>query len=407
MKEIIQRYQAEGKYLGESLDLRALIKGYAIHNSGLIPTQKELIEELFQKKLVKVVLATETLSAGINMPARSTVISSYLKPTSEPKALNGKRELTPNEFHQMAGRAGRRGIDTKGYCYTMSMDSHQKAIFDRLINSAPNSLESAFNNPDYSFVAGYYDVCENDDLIKEIAQRSFYSYDARENVALKKTIDFLKTFGTKRKILRKFDYMDSAHNLNPKGILLTKLNGYEQIPIIDSIYEKRLGGLSPIELAAAIGCFANLKASHDSDKKYEVQDINYKNDALAFFMADESDCIDKYNKNMAKLDFNHRKVEINHNAVHHIFDWASLNNDNSDSEENWAKLIDNDDSFSIRDEGTLFKEIAITIDLLKQVKEICEEGINISDNDKDKKYYEDLMETAQESIILLSKSPVV
>lgn len=91
IQEIINRYKTEGKYLGETLNLKALERGYAIHNSGLLPTQKELIEELFQKKLIKVVLATETLSAGINMPARTTVISSYLKPTNEAKSLNGRK----------------------------------------------------------------------------------------------------------------------------------------------------------------------------------------------------------------------------------------------------------------------------------------------------------------------------
>ena len=63
--------------------------------------------------------------------------------------------------------------------------------------------------------------------------------------------------------------------------------------------------------------------------------------------------------------------------------------------------------FPVRDEGTLFKEIAITIDLLKQITEICEEGINISKNDKDQKYYQDLKKTAMASILLLSKNPIV
>ena len=111
--EIIDRYKQEGKYLGETLNLKALESGYAIHNSGLLPTQKELVEELFQKKLVKVVLATETLSAGINMPARTTVISSYMKPTSKKNAIDGKRELTPNEFTN--GRVWSVKAKAKGY----------------------------------------------------------------------------------------------------------------------------------------------------------------------------------------------------------------------------------------------------------------------------------------------------
>ena len=121
IENIINKYKEQGIYLGESLNQDALKKGYAIHNAGLLPSQKQLIEELFQKKLVKVVLATETLSAGINMPAKTTVISSPRKPSSTTDGGDDhKRNLTPNEFHQMAGRAGRRGIDTEGFCFALT-----------------------------------------------------------------------------------------------------------------------------------------------------------------------------------------------------------------------------------------------------------------------------------------------
>jgi superfamily II RNA helicase len=75
----------------------------------VLPAWKELIEELFQQGLVKVVFATETLAAGINMPARSTVISALSKRTER-----GHRPLMGSEFLQMAGRAGRRGLDSRG-----------------------------------------------------------------------------------------------------------------------------------------------------------------------------------------------------------------------------------------------------------------------------------------------------
>ncbi|NJN24365.1 MAG: hypothetical protein HC810_08280 [Acaryochloridaceae cyanobacterium RL_2_7] len=72
------------------------------------------MEELFQLGLIKVVFATETLAAGINMPARTTVISSLSKRTDF-----GHRLLNPSEFLQMSGRAGRRGLDDKGYVITL------------------------------------------------------------------------------------------------------------------------------------------------------------------------------------------------------------------------------------------------------------------------------------------------
>lgn len=409
IKETIERYKSEGKYLGETLNMKALYKGYAIHNAGLLPTQKELIEELFQRKLVKVAIATETLSAGINMPARTTVISSYMKPTSDPDAVGGRRELTPNEFHQMAGRAGRRGIDKIGYCYTMSMDSNQKAEFDFLISSEPNELKSAFN-PDYSFVAGYYDSCKTDDFIKEIADKSFYTYDRNGDISAKKSKEFLKNFGTKRKVLRKFDYLDSAHNLSTKGKLLAKLNGYEQIPVIEAVVTQKFGGMSPVELAAAVGTMANIQIKYKP--KNSVGDIKEKpkfthpNDIIDYFVTRQENLLKKYNADIAKIDEDFREVEIDTRATNHIYDWAALNNENQDSTGNWAKLIENSKANPIRDEGTLFKEITMTADLLKQIMEISEEGLYLAENKLEARYYSELKETAKEAVKLIAREPV-
>lgn len=409
IKETIERYKSEGKYLGETLNMKALYKGYAIHNAGLLPTQKELIEELFQRKLVKVAIATETLSAGINMPARTTIISSYMKPTSDPDAIGGRRELTPNEFHQMAGRAGRRGIDKIGYCYTMSMDAAQKAEFDYLINSEPNELKSAFN-PDYSFVAGYYDSCKTDDFIKEIADKSFYTYDRNGDISAKKSKEFLKNFGTKRKVLRKFDYLDSAHNLSTKGKLLAKLNGYEQIPVIEAVVTQKFGGMSPVELAAAVGTMANIQIKYKP--KNSVGDIKEKpqfshpNDVIDYFVTKQENFLKKYNDDMAKIDEDFREVEIDTKATNHIYDWAALNNENQDSTGNWAKLIENSKANPIRDEGTLFKEITMTADLLKQIMEISEEGLYLAENKLEARYYSELKETAKEAVKLIAREPV-
>lgn len=407
--EIIDRYKSEGKYLGETLNKKALYKGYAIHNAGLLPTQKELIEELFQKKLVKVAIATETLSAGINMPARTTIISSSTKPTSDASAVDGRRELTPNEFHQMAGRAGRRGIDKKGYCYTMSLNPEQKVIFDNLIESDPNELKSAFR-PDYSFVAGYYDTCQTDDFIKEIANKSFYTYDRNGDISEKKSKEFLKNFGTKRKVLRKFDYMDSAHNLSTKGKLLAKLNGYEQIPIIEAVVTQKFGGMNAVELATAVGTLANINLKytpkHPVDLKKQKPQFTHQNSVVDYFVTKQENFLKKYNEDMAKIDDSFREVEIDTKVTNHIFDWAQLNTENENSVENWAKIMKGSKENPIRDEGSLFKEITMTVDLLKQFTEIAEEGLYLAENILEEKYYTELKHTANEAVKLISKEPV-
>lgn len=117
-RRIADHAEARCSYLAEEdLDvlgydewLQALKSGIAAHHAGLIPAFKETVEELFQAGLVKVVFATETLSLGINMPARSVVIESLYKFTGERHEI-----LTPGEYTQLTGRAGRRGIDVVGH----------------------------------------------------------------------------------------------------------------------------------------------------------------------------------------------------------------------------------------------------------------------------------------------------
>ena len=92
------------------VDARLLRRGMAEHHAGLLPYHKEMVEELFQRGLIKVVFATETLSLGINMPARGVVVSSFTK-------FDGVNfsTLTTGELTQLMGRAGRRGIDVIGH----------------------------------------------------------------------------------------------------------------------------------------------------------------------------------------------------------------------------------------------------------------------------------------------------
>ncbi|GAA4109564.1 DEAD/DEAH box helicase [Enteractinococcus coprophilus] len=91
-----------------------LRRGFAAHHAGLLPLFKEIVEELFAEGLIKVVFATETLALGINMPARTVVIEKLVKFDGE-----SHKDITPGEYTQLTGRAGRRGIDVEGHAVVL------------------------------------------------------------------------------------------------------------------------------------------------------------------------------------------------------------------------------------------------------------------------------------------------
>jgi len=146
IRQFIDEYIAENPHLYNNRHIEYLLQGVASHHAGLLPAWKNLVEKLFQKGLIKVVFATETLAAGINMPARSTVISSTSKRTD-----SGHRMLTASEFLQMSGRAGRRGMDEVGYVTVVGTMFQSPEEVAELVLSDANPLESRFS-PSYSMV---------------------------------------------------------------------------------------------------------------------------------------------------------------------------------------------------------------------------------------------------------------
>ena len=257
--KIIKKYKNSGTYLGESLNENALLNGYAMHNSGLLPSQKQLVEELFQKKLVKVVIATETLSAGINMPAKTTVISAPRKPSSvSDGGPDHKRYLSANEFHQMAGRAGRRGIDTEGFCYVLACNDIQKAFYDSLIKQPSNPLSSSLD-VDFAFIANYTSEYFNEEVLKDTLSKSLYVNDKKGGINEAKLEDLMKRYRVRRSILDKENYIDKEGHLTIKGELIKGLSGYEQVPVINLVSNKFLTNLDAVEIASIVGGLANIE----------------------------------------------------------------------------------------------------------------------------------------------------
>ena len=191
--------------------------------------------------------------------------------------------------------------------------------------------------------------------------------------------------------------------MSTKGKMIKHLNGYEQIPIINLVADKILENKNAVQVAGLIAGMANIEYNMKGefpDKPVEVK----RQDDYGF--AKTSQVIIKrvknYNNVIEDLDLE-TTMSSNVKAMDHLYTWADLNNNNDNSRQNWKKLYEGDLKGTIRDEGTLFKEITMTIDLLKQLIIICEIGANASDKDHD--YYINLADKLQAALELIQREP--
>jgi ATP-dependent RNA helicase HelY len=169
--------------LGYGSWLAGLEAGFAAHHAGMVPPMKEAVEEAFATGLVKVVFATETLSLGINMPARTVVIEKLSKFTGERHEF-----LTPGEYTQLTGRAGRRGIDELGYAVVLW---NPYVPFDQVASLASTrsyALRSSFR-PTYNMAANLVRRYPSD-VAHHLLNLSFAQYGAdKEIVRLERQLE--------------------------------------------------------------------------------------------------------------------------------------------------------------------------------------------------------------------------
>jgi superfamily II RNA helicase len=155
---------------------QALRIGVGLHHAGILPGLKRLIETLFERGLCKVVFATETMSLGIHMPARSVVLQGLTKRTDR-----GFRALSHNELTQMAGRAGRRGIDPEGKC-VIALDARDglEDVF-RVVEGEPEPIESQFKLG-YGSVALLLSTGASAETLRHRIESSFGQYQNMKRI---------------------------------------------------------------------------------------------------------------------------------------------------------------------------------------------------------------------------------
>ena len=173
--------------------LRALESGVAAHHAGLLPTFKEVVEELFQRKLLKVVYATETLALGINMPARTVVLESLEKFNGEARV-----PVTPGEYTQLTGRAGRRGIDVEGHSVVIWDGTVDPGAIASLASRRTYPLNSSFR-PTYNMAANLIDQFGRA-RTREILESSFAQFQADRAV-----VDLARRVAAQEQSLRGYE----------------------------------------------------------------------------------------------------------------------------------------------------------------------------------------------------------
>lgn len=235
-----------------------LFRGLAVHHAGLLPTWKVLVERLFQANLIKVVFATETLAAGINMPARTTVLSSITKRSDQ-----GHRPLTASEFLQMSGRAGRRGMDKVGHVAIVASPYQTVAEAQALAQAPPDPLGSRFT-PTYGMVLNLLQrhTLEEAQFLISRSFGEFLEEKRRKRPGRRKgkerrdrgqdspqeAVNWQR-FLRLRDVLQHFGYLERDHP-TPHGVTAAALRAEHELLVAEALFSGALDDLTAPQFAA-------------------------------------------------------------------------------------------------------------------------------------------------------------
>jgi superfamily II RNA helicase len=206
------------KYEKTAQSLSPLIqRGIAYHHAGMLPTLKEVVERLFTSRLLKIIFTTETFALGINMPSRSVIFDDLRK-------FYGRyvRILKTRDFYQMAGRAGRRGMDKEGFVYCRI--NPRRISFEevkRIIYGQPEEVRSQLNSS-YATILNLYEK-HKEELFK-IYPLSLHSFQSRKQ----EQREALRLIEAKLGLLKELGYIKNSA-LTQKGQFAKTVYGYELI----------------------------------------------------------------------------------------------------------------------------------------------------------------------------------
>lgn len=250
---LISQYQLTGY---DRLDtMRSLWQsGCAYHHAGILPAAKEIIERLFTTGLIKLLFCTETFALGINMPASSVIFDDLEK-------FNGVdfEYLSTRKYHQMAGRAGRRGMDDIGYVYSQIIpETANVKEIERILYHGSEKIRSRFFASYATILSLYSNVGDDAFTLFRKSLRN-YKKDAfhlsksyqKEEQQIKNRIGFLQKTG----------FLDGT-TLTKKGLLAAAVNGYE-IQTAELYYSRSFDSCTPEQICVVLAALV----SEDRAKK--------------------------------------------------------------------------------------------------------------------------------------------
>jgi ATP-dependent RNA helicase HelY len=232
----------------------ALERGVAGHHAGLLPAFKETVEELFVRGLVKVVFATETLALGINMPARTVVLERLVKYNGEAHV-----DLTPGEYTQLTGRAGRRGIDVEGHAVVVWQPGIDPKQVAGLASTRTYPLRSSFR-PGYNMAVNLVAQL-GPAQARELLEKSFAQFQADRSVVglsrrIERNRDALKSYaeaitGDFEEML---EYAELRRKISDREKTLAKQNtAARRANVADSLEKLRKGDVIAVPAGRRAG----------------------------------------------------------------------------------------------------------------------------------------------------------
>jgi len=450
IQEIIEKYEKQGVYLGSSPQKRLLLNGIGVHHAGKLPQYKKLVEELFSKKLIKTVFATSTLGAGINMPAKTVVITGTSYPKQDPNTKEMiQEELSANEFHQMAGRAGRRGIDKVGnvvlynlhtpWCkFDKEARKDKTENFDelwhayKLMDSDADDIRSSFR-PQPVMLANYYAKESTPEGLWKIIKQTFKVHSAKDRDKADKQLH--KKFENFTQVLLKQGYLMKTHKkeltLTPKGQLLTQAQGMNPLMVVSLLYDEKLAKMSPVQLAQIAAHIQGSSEQVESKELAELVASKLKHMEIGtqqavslvqfeqtkgMFEAIEQKVLKALNESRVnKLDIKHTNstsglVGYLFASFNSLYPNESINNFeqivNSGLIAAGSDALTNSRYENRMSEGNVYKIIAGSISTLKQIIRICDYALSNEESFPNSEYYKIVKENAKEAIKLLDKEPI-